>query len=128
MTTPEYLRGDSPLTEKELIARRLAAADREVADPRRRAILYVLESGGSAGYPLLQRATWLSLGGAKAQLDWLERAGYIEALRFFTPRDQAPRDGAARGVPRVSYRITGAGRSAYEVYMSLMAEAQEKLS
>lgn len=128
MTTPEYLRGASPVTEKELIARRLAAADREVADPRRRAILYVLESGGSAGYPLLQRVTGLSLGGVKAHLDRMERAGYIEALRFFTARDQAPPDGAARGVPRVSYRITGAGRSAYEGYMRLIAEAQEKLS
>lgn len=100
--------------DRESGGKRLAAADRLVSEPRRQAILYVIEGGQKADYALLQRVTGLSMGGLATHLGRLEEAGFIEVRKEFVLRK-----------PKTWVLITPEGKEAVEDYHRRQKEIWE---
>lgn len=100
--------------DRESGGKRLAAADRLISEPRRQAILYVIEGGQKADYALLQRVTGLSMGGLATHLGRLEEAGFIEVRKEFVLRK-----------PKTWVLITPEGKEAVEGYHRRQKEIWE---
>lgn len=83
------------------------AIDRVIHHPARLVILALLGENEEIGFIEMQIVTALTPGKLSAQFVSLEKAGYVEVLKGFRGRR-----------PFTSYRLTPAGRAAWETYWS----------
>ena len=86
--------------------------DRLIHEPGRLAILTVLSSVRDADFVFLQRATGLTKGNLSTHLGKLEQTGYVEVEKRFRGK-----------IPQTFYRLTKAGRRAFEQYRQAMRAA-----
>jgi len=94
--------------------RRLAELDKTIHEPGRLAIVSHLQVVEEADFLFLLDQTGLTRGNLSSHMAKLERAGYVEVDKTFVDR-----------VPRTTYRLTAAGRRAFETYReSLLASLE----
>lgn len=90
----------------------ILSIDRLIHEPARFAImihLYVVEE---ADFVFLARQTQLSAGNLSSHMSKLEEAGYVHVKKQFVGKR-----------PQTLFRLTEAGRSAFDDYRSTVAEA-----
>ncbi len=89
----------------------LLAVDRVIHEPARLAIMAVLASCEAADFRYLRGATTLTDGNLSAHLNKLEEAGYISVEKRFVEKK-----------PNTLYRVTSAGREAFQRYRSQVSK------
>jgi DNA-binding MarR family transcriptional regulator len=88
-----------------------AELDRVIHEPARLAImanLFVVDNGD---FVFLLNRTRLTNGNLSSHMSKLETAGYVEVTKEFVDRK-----------PRTMYKLTGAGRAAFEAYRQALLE------
>ncbi len=85
--------------------RRLAGLDKVIHEPGRLAIVSYLAVVEEADFLFLLDQTGLTRGNMSSHIAKLEKAGYVEVDKAFVER-----------VPRTTYRLTTAGREAFDAY------------
>lgn len=81
--------------------------DRLIHEPARLVLISNLAVVDEADFVFLARQTGLSAGNISSHMSRLENAGYVSIDKTFAGKR-----------PRTTYRLTGAGRSAFEEYRS----------
>jgi DNA-binding transcriptional ArsR family regulator len=90
--------------------------DRLIHEPARLVILAVLSGADEVDFRFLEAATGLTKGNLSRQAAKLEEAGYIAIRKYFKGR-----------VPATGYRITPAGRAAFDAYWAQMNALQRSI-
>ncbi len=90
--------------------------DRIVHEPARLAILAVLSSAEEADFAFLLLATGLTKGNLSRQSAKLEEAGYITIRKYFKGK-----------IPATAYRITPAGKAAFDAYWQRIASISQSV-
>jgi len=85
--------------------RRLADLDKTIHEPGRLAVVSHLAVVDEADFLYLLDQTGLTRGNLSSHMAKLERAGYVTVDKSFVER-----------IPRTTYRLTPAGRSAFEAW------------
>lgn len=96
--------------------RTVTDVDRLVHEPARLLILTVLYSIESADFKYLLRETALTKGNLSSHLSRLEKAGYVEIEKTYQGK-----------VPLTLYRLTEAGRAAFDAYREQLRDIVDNL-
>jgi DNA-binding transcriptional ArsR family regulator len=86
--------------------------DRLVHEPARLLILSVLAGAEDVEFKFVETATGLTKGNLSSHATKLEEAGYLKVTKKFRDR-----------TPVTSFRITAAGRAAFEAYCAQLSSA-----
>lgn len=93
------------------------AIDRVIHEPARLAILAVLANLEEADFKFLEAATGLTKGNLSRQTSKLDEAEYITIRKYFKGK-----------IPATSYRITRAGRAAFDLYWRQMGAVRSGIA
>ncbi len=92
--------------------RRLLDLDRTIHEPARLAVVSILSVLDRADFLFLLRETGLTKGNLNAHMTRLEDAGYVEVEKTYRGK-----------IPQTLYRLSDAGRLAFEAYRLRLREA-----
>lgn len=90
----------------------IAELDRVIHEPGRLMIVALLSATESADFLYLQHETELNKGTLSSHISRLEEAGYVEVVKTYRGK-----------VPQTLLRLTGTGRSAFELYRRKLKQA-----
>jgi len=79
--------------------------DRTIHEPARLRILMILSGVDVADFNFLLETLGLTKGNLSSHMDKLEKAGYVEVIKFFQGK-----------MPHTDFRLTDAGRVALTAY------------
>lgn len=89
----------------------LGELDRLIHEPARLVLMANLYVVDEADFVFLTRQTGMTAGNISSHMSRLEDAGYVDVLKTFVGRK-----------PRTVYRMTEAGRTAFENHKTRLAE------